>query len=353
MYEYVSDRFRVNIFLDTNILIDIIDKSYENLNHVLNFCKTSNFVTLKSSHYVMFEMVENRKWAHFSSIVTNLDREIDLSKKKYNWDINGINYLDHKSGIKKKVLEEKKQIFDDFTIVWEENVLHNQLLEPTLDLCLESTISREDSLVLLSAVYPKENQKEDQVLLVSRDIDFKRSYDRSDIDDIFSRHELNKPEMIQTESLTCVTHPRIINLNARDHHSKEEVENYWKIKLCEIIIEKNTDTFLGYTYSNTSVKGENCIFFKLDKNKKLYSGIGLVLIGKDLDFVYSTNIISEFWNNSVIDSYPFLDESNQSNISFKPYDKNENGDIIEFQDKELLSKIRKKGNLVFINKDTN
>lgn len=348
---YVDDKFRINIFLDTNILIDVLDGTFDNLNHSINFLVSSDFVTLKSSHYVMFEMVENRKWNHFAKEVVKHTGLIDSVRKKYNWQINGIKYADHKENIQQKVLDEKERIVRDFTIVWEENVLHHELLAPTLDLCLESTISREDSLVLLSSVFPKEKQKEEQVLLMSRDKEFNKSCNEIDIRSIFSKHDLYVPEMIRTGYLFCNKHPKKINLNASHQHTQDEIEQFWKQKIIETIVNKNKDSFLGYTYSFKPAAGEGCVFFKLQKNTPLNNNIGLTIIGKDLDFVYSTHIISDFWSNQKIDNYPLVDDNKELPISFRPYDKDDKGNVIEFQDSDLLSKMREKGNLVFVNDD--
>jgi hypothetical protein len=348
---YVDDKYRITIFLDTNILIDVLDGTFGNLNNSINFFITSEFVTLKSSHYVMFEMIENRKWKHFSEEVFKQNGANSSIKKKYHWKIDGVKYTDHKTDIQQKVLEEKEKIFRDFTIVWEENVLHDKLLTPTLDLCLESTISREDSLVLLSCVFPKDKEKEEQVLLMSRDKDFNKSCNEIDIKSIFSKHNLTVPEMIKTGCIFCEKQPKKINLNADHQHTQDEIIQFWKQKIIETIIKKNKGSFLGYSYSYNAAVGNGCVFFKLPKGIQLINNIGLTIIGKDLDFVYSTHIIPEFWNNQKIDIYPFVDNENNATISFKPYDKDENGSIIEFQNQELLAKMREKGNLVFINED--
>jgi hypothetical protein len=347
---YVDDKYRIIVFLDTNILIDVLDETFENLNNSIEYFISSEFVTLKSSHYVMFEMVENRKWKHFSDEVTKQNGIISSVRRKYNWKIDGIKYTDHKENIQQKVLEEKEKIFRDYTIVWEENVLHDKLLMPTLDLCLESTISREDSLVLLSSVFPKNQEKEAQVLLMSRDKDFSKSCNEIDISNIFAKHDLNVPEMIKTGCLFCEKQPKRLNLNANHQHTKDEITQFWQQKIIETIIKKNRDAFLGYTYSYNAAVANKCIFFKLPKGTFLNKDIGLTIIGKNLDFVYSTHMISEFWNNQKIESYPLINENDESKVSFIPYDK-DGENIIEFQDKVLLSKMREKGNLVFLNYD--
>ena len=206
-------------------------------------------------------------------------------------------------------------------------------------------------MVLLSRVFPKEKQKEEQVLLMSRDKEFNKSCNEIDIRSIFSKHDLYVPEMIRTGYLFCNKHPKKINLNASHQHTQDEIEQFWKQKIIETIVNKNKDSFLGYTYSFKPAAGEGCVFFKLQKNTPLNNNIGLTIIGKDLDFVYSTHIISDFWSNQKIDNYPLVDDNKELPISFRPYDKDDKGNVIEFQDSDLLSKMREKGNLVFVNDD--
>lgn len=93
------------------------------------------------------------------------------------------------------------------------------------------------------------------------------------------------------------------------------------------------------------------MYFKLQPNCLLNRNIGLTIIGKNLDFIYKTKIIHEFWNNTVISQYPFV-EDQVANISFKPYDLNDNNEKTDFMNIELLNKLREEGNLVFINQDS-
>ena len=333
----VDDKYRINIFLDTNILIDILDNTYDNLTHTIEYLKSSDFTTLKSSHYVMFEMIENRKWKYFVEKVSTTK-----TPKKYSWKINGIQYTDHKDYIQQKVEGDKDKICNDYNITWEENILHDELLAPTLDLCLESTISREDSLVLLSSIFPKKSEIEKQVLLMSRDKAFNKSTTELGINTVFAKHGLTPPEMMKTGCLSCNKFSQTIDLTL-SKYTKEEIICFWKQKIIETIIKKNRDTFLGHTYSYNNKAGANCIFFKLPKSTSLNKDIGLTIIGKNLDFIYSTQIIPEFWSMQRINDYPFLNENNESLISFK---------IDDFKDKFLFAKIKEKGNLIFLNTDT-
>jgi hypothetical protein len=352
----VGDKYRINIFLDTNILADILDGTFENLNHSIKFFSSSDFISLKSSHYVMYELVEVRKREHFlREVVRNrLQENISISKlvgRKGIWKFDNVKYEDHKDEIQNKILAEKERIANEFRIDWDHNVLHDKLLSPTLDLCLASTISREDSLVLLSCAYPNESEKESQIIFLTRDKLLNDSYNEAELEAIFDKHGLNIPEIIKTGNVACKEKYENIPQEISHYniaHTQDEIQKFWIQKIKEIIIDKNKNSFLGYTYVHN---GNQYVFFNLQKRSSLNENIGLTIIGKDLDFVYSTHIIPEFWNNQKIDNYPFVDNENNAPISFKPYDKDENGSIIEFQNQVLLAKMREKGNLVFINED--
>ena len=63
----VDEEYRVNIYLDTNILVDYIEETYPLLNESINYLSSCPFVNLRSSHYVLFEYTEVRKYNLFMS----------------------------------------------------------------------------------------------------------------------------------------------------------------------------------------------------------------------------------------------------------------------------------------------
>lgn len=352
---HVDNRYSINLFLDTNILVDFLDGTFPNLNNSIKHLISSEFVSLKSSHYVIYELIEVRKREHFLREVVEkrLKDKVSISRlvgSKGIWEFDTVKYNDHKEDIKKKILLEKEKLTNDFSIDWEHNLLHEDLLKPTLDLCLDTTISREDSLVLLSCTYPNKDEKEKQVVLLTRDRLFSKGFNDADISTVFNEYELVIPEVINTGGVECkIKQNEDIPLKI-NHYSgalaEEQIKQFWTQKLKELIIEKNSDTFLGYTYVH---KGDKCVFFELGEGKLLNKNIGLTIIGQNLDFIYFTRIIPEFWSFNKIENYPFRKDDEKSPISFIPYDTDENGEIIDFRDTQLLAKMKEKGNLVFIN----
>ena len=353
---HVDDRYRVNLFLDTNILVDFLDGTFPNFNNSIQYLISSRFASLKSSHYVIYELIEVRKREHFLRQVVEkrLKDKVSISKlvgRKGIWEFDTVKYDHHKAVVKAMILQEKEKIANDFGIDWEHNLLHEDLLKPTLELCLETTISREDSLVLLSCTYPNKNEKEKHIILLTRDRLFSKSYNNDDVSAIFDEHELAVPEIIRTSNVECKNKYNEDTPLKLDHYNdqvctKEQIEQFWTQKLKELIIEKNSETFLGYTYER---RGDKCLFFELEEGKSLNKDIGLTIIGKNLDFIYFTRIISEFWNNTKIENYPFVKDNEKSRISFIPYDTDDNGVIVDFRDTQLLTKMKEKDNLIFIN----
>ena len=262
---YVDDKYRVNIFLDTNILIDILDRTFVNLNKSIEYLIESDFVNLKSSHYNIFEFVEVRKRLLFVKEIKaaiGIDISIKTSfGRRGNWKCGNIKYDDYKEPIIQTVTEEKLKISTEFSIDWENNTFHDELLAPTVDLCLGSTISREDSLVMTTCAFPKNGNKEGHVLLMSRDKNFNDGCTEG-INDIFEIHNLIMPEMLKTGCLINQGNGRQLNL-CDDHEEDEDVIDFWIDKIKKTIIQKNKEIFLGLTYAFPL--SDQSIFFNLKK----------------------------------------------------------------------------------------
>ena len=58
---YVEEKYRVNVYLDTNILLDYIENVSQSLNDSIEYLANNPFVCLRSSHYVLFEFGREQK----------------------------------------------------------------------------------------------------------------------------------------------------------------------------------------------------------------------------------------------------------------------------------------------------
>ena len=90
---------------------------------------------------------------------------------------------DYKDEITKLVIADFEMIQCNLGTIFDDHVLHNKLIYPTRDLCLASKISREDSMVTISCVYPKPNPDEilDFCILLSNDDQYVSSYQKPDL----------------------------------------------------------------------------------------------------------------------------------------------------------------------------
>lgn len=69
MFEIANESYKIDFFLDTNILVDYIQGENLNLVNSLEYLAQCNFVNLHSSHYVEFEFTEVMKRNEFYKVV--------------------------------------------------------------------------------------------------------------------------------------------------------------------------------------------------------------------------------------------------------------------------------------------
>lgn len=351
----VRDRFRIKFYLDTNILAYLVDNTYTGLTKTIDYLKKSVFSDLISSKYVIFEFVGIRKREHYlrkavSNLTSNGRVSISsLLKYKDDFNVPDVDFNSVKTDIKKLVMQELKDITNNFEIDFETNILHDQLLEPTFELTLSTKISRHDSLMYTSSVWTDTDSREEFVFLISNDRTFVQNCTDPDIDTVLTKFNLQKPQVEYLKSMQENNAHRL-NLTAPDEDV--HLNTYLPNKLKELIINKNNRYFLGKTIhcGNSSSFPADVICFTLNENTSLNSNIYLTIIGKELDFIYSTKIpVTSFWNRSEITTYPF-ESTTTTNISFRPFEDDGNGNHVPLQ-KDTLTKLRESGNLVFINPD--
>lgn len=352
----VRDRFRIKFYLDTNILAYLVDKTYSGLTQTINYFKNSDFADLVSSKYVIFEFVGIRKREHYlREVVSNSTSgsgQINMSSLlKYRDDFNApeVDFNSVKSGIKQKVMQELENITNNFGIDYETNILHDDLLSPTFDIILSTKISRHDSLMYVSSIWADAASREEFVFLMSNDHAFVQNCADPDIDTALSTHKLQKP---QVESLRSMQENGVHKLNLTIAADDVHLNTYLPNKLKDLLIKKNKQYFLGKTITcgNGANFPTNVVCFSLNENTPLTQNLYLTIIGKDLDFIYSTKLpVSSFWNQQEITTYPFQNTTT-TNISFRPMEYDSNDTPVPLRT-NVLTRLRESGNLVFINPD--
>ena len=336
----IEPEYRVNVYLDTNILFDYVEKRFPLLNKSVDFLANRPFVTLRSSHYVLFEFTENRKICLFwkkADPAESMDYSKVKMKIKKEWKYNNKEYAEFKIDIVKQVNEELDLIKNNLHIDFDEHVLHEGLIYPTNSLCLQTKISKEDCLVMVSCIHPDEDRFLDHCLLLTRDEQYYKAYSENtaDADMVFSNYNLNKPKLIRTEELSLGGHCPQYNLY--NTQCRGDIENYWVGLILNTLKHTLSDSYVGSTYEfGSSNMAKRCIYFELDgNNKTLRESRGLYFVYNDLTNKVILPVSFDFWNtdkvtlphtNPDFPKYSFMDDS---------------------LDVEILAKLREKGNLVF------
>lgn len=345
----VLENFKVKFFLDTNILVFLIDKTYSGLTKAIEIFNKSEFVDLVSSKFVIFEFVGVRKKEHYlkksiSEYSVNISTLLKYGGKGF--DVPGVEFNDIQADIKSRVEKELEELTNDFGISYSENLLHKGLLKPTFDICLASKISKEDSLVLVSSLLPEPSKPESTIHLLSKDEQFTKAFNEANLAHILSAHSLVVPKV---ESISKLDSKSVI-VNLTNSSDDVKLDTFLPEKFFEMIKYKNTQIYIGDTFPPTDNDfPDDVLCFKLPLNKLLPNNIFATIIAKDLSFIYSTkHNISEFWQNGkpISGQFSTTDET-KSNISFKIHDGNDKALPLE-----QMNKLREQGNAVYIHPDS-
>lgn len=337
----IEPEYRVNVYLDTNILVDYIEGKFPLLKRSIDFLVNCPYVNLRSSHYVLFEFTEVRKVNLFwekSDPAKSEDYKKVKSTIKKEWKYNGRDYNEFKSDIINQVGTEVEFFKSQLQIDFNEHVLHEGLIYPANSLCLATKISREDCLVMVSCMHPTEESKLDHCILLSRDEQYYKAYNenKEDADKVFGTSNLNNPSLIRTENLHIGEHGTLYNLY--DSNGRTDIENYWVALIKETLRSNLQDRYVGttYLYGKKGVAAQ-CLYFDMDgAEKTLIDSDGLYFVYNDLS---SKAIIPgpfEYWNYGKRINLPNTN-TDYPKYSFKP----------EAMSAELLQKLREAGHLVF------
>ena len=352
----VDEKYRVDFYLDTNILVDYIEGTYPLLNKSIDYLSSCPFVNLRSSHYVLFEYTEVRKYHLFMSksnkkeystfkdklrsLFHNNNKERDKdavkAKIKKSWKRNSVDYNQIKLEIINEIQEELNKLRNNLNLDFDEHVLHEALVFPTNNLCLSTKISKEDCLVLVSCMHPKEEKKLGHCILLSRDDQYYKSYkdNISAVDAVFQASYLALPQFLHTNKIQYQKN-KVLNLYKK---SSIDVTNVWNEIICSALKSKRSDLYIGETYhfgkSGISAK---CVYFDTkNPDITLQDSEGLLFISKDLKTKISIAGPFKYMNNGNKISLPYRNQQ-FTKYSFLP------NDITQ----EALENLRKKEHLVF------
>jgi hypothetical protein len=289
MPPYVDPNYRIDVYLDTNILVDYIEHTYPSLNYSLDYLAQTGYITLRTSQYVLYEFAEVRKYNLFYSLlpIKEEDREKSRGQLKFqikqnNWKYNGIEYTENaKTDIEQTVREELSELMEKLSLEVDKHILHKKLFQPSLSCVLKTSISKEDSLVLTSCIFPNEECVLNHSILLSGDKAYGMSFmkNESAVKDCIGVDDLNLKFIKCVEVKNPLT-SQTINLRQNDIEHKQ-IDEIWNGIIISLLIEKNANYFIGRTYNFKQVK--KCIFFKIcDGLQPLKRDHNLVIIPKDL-----------------------------------------------------------------------
>ena len=354
----VHQSFSIKFFVDTNILVYLIDNTYQSLSDFIELSKDCKFIDLVSSKYVIFEFVGIRKKEHY------LRKVAAGSKVSGKGEINFSSLLTYQNKyeapeadfdtvipiIKKAVEEEVEKIARDYDIQYDYSILHEDQLSPTFDICLSTKIANQDSLVLITSVLPQPLTTHGSVQLLTNDADFAKYYNKANVDHIFTNHAISKPSVLPINNIEGEKKSFI---NLKDDIKKIDIGKHLKNKIIRLILEKNDALFLGKTFPPSATFPNNVISFKLISNRLAPENIYLTVISKELNFIYtSKRKISSLWNNGSALATGFISPADTKiNVSYKLVDIDDTGNEIAVS-MDIINAIRAEGNLVFIHPDS-
>lgn len=327
----VEEAFKINIYLDTNILVDYVQQENQSLVESLNYLAQSPFVILRSSHYVEFEFTEVRKRNEFCKIATGAypPKDAHLQLAQRNWILKGIDYNSVKANVLKCISSDIEKISLGLAVNFDDHVLHDRLLKPTQDLCLNTKISREDSMVMVSCMFPKPDERLDFSVIFSNDKQYKVAFEENieQIRTIFENMDLNLPDFLSAKELPSKNGNHDIN-----QQTITDIKSFWDYIILGLIRKKQSENYLGHTIK----PNYDLVYFDIeDKDKTLVDSSELVLISKDLTSYITIAKEFDYWNNVGKVDLPHKD-AEDTTYSFKPS-----------LESDILSIFQQKGNYLF------
>jgi predicted nucleic acid-binding protein len=352
----VHHAFCVRLFLDTNILVYLIDNTYPTLNDFVEVLNESQFAEVISSRYAIFEFVGARKREHYLRIAASktLVGQLNFSsllKFRDDYAIPGVNFEDVILNIKASVKAEVEKIISDYNINFEYSSFHEAQLDPTFDICLASKISNQDCLIVVSSVLPQPDTSHSNVVLLTNDRVLVAHFKSAKLDDVLSSHSISSPQLLHFNNIKVAD---AASIKLADPIEKPALKEMVKANLIELVKHKLSRLYLGTTFEARNITfPRNGVCFKLVENYKLPENVYVTVISKDLEFIYTAKKkIIAFWHNGkpVTTDY-ILPADQKNNISFLIEDVDVEGKPRPVEQR-IIDAVRAEGNLVFIHPDS-
>lgn len=351
------EKFSINFFLDTNILVYLIDNTYPALTGFIKTLVNMPVVSLFTSEYVLAELVEVRKKEDYY-------QEVIKQSKKDKRYINLSSFITHNkrydiphypyggnlvAPVKCHVDKDIEKIVKGFGIVYDSK-FNDQLLSPMKDICLSTKISREDSLVLVSSLFRGDKKViPNRVVLLTNDNDFEQWSDsaKKDIEDVLKNNGLTMPYVEHLSRLgKMITGDNkrwdLIN-NAKTKEDGEKIAFGYASK---ILMWMFKDNYIGLVKPAAKVTKapKNTLFVKV-KAASLDNDLYTVVLDKDLSFLYCPQNKADFYRDGKRITPPFIPKSKKDKVGY----------VVNLREKEtarIFKRLNVDGNMVFIHPDS-
>lgn len=344
------DKFKIKVFLDTNILCYLVDETYPALNLFIKELGEMPMVDIISSEFVLTEFIGVRKQEHYFREAIKKG-EIDdiqinfasLIKNNKRYDIPRLPFTTLKDSIYAAVKADESKITSDYKISFCCG-FNRHLLKPTSDICLSSKISKEDSLVLVSAIYADDNSViSNKTLLLTNDNDFHAWFieAKNEISDIFNDHSINIPHIEHLCKIGNNAGWDIPVLNFTDPKNTD-VKNYAIEYIKKLFLNEYKELYIGKIFQEKSSLPEKCFCFKAEIDTKIPNNSYIVIIDSNLHFVYCSEHPVCLWQNKAITDDSITCADGNNNLSFML-----DADL----DNSVLTKLKGANNLIFIHPD--
>lgn len=346
------EKFTINFFVDTNVLVYLVDGKYPSLTSFIKALSETPAVRLYASEYVFSEFIGVRKQENYFQTVINKAREdgkkINVSefiKHNKTYEIKDYDYDTLKDVVKQKVDEEIESVTRDFGINILRNI-NNHLIGPMKEVCLSTKISKEDSLVLVSSLFgEKEKIIKEPVILLTNDNEFCKfaNTSKDHIGNVLKEEGLINLDVEYFSTIGKVVDTKPYqNLTLEIPDLKKCVADY--LTACMKFFFK--DYYIGETLH---VNFENAPAHTLGidvKAAELKNGLYIAIISKDMDFIYCPPAQADFHNGPNSIGERFVPQEDNSHVAY----------LCDTEDKtvddEIFNKLNEAGNLVFIHPDS-
>ena len=346
------EKFTINFFVDTNILVYLVDGKYPSLTAFIKALSETPVVGLYASEYVLSEFIGVRKQEDYFQAVIDKSRQegktINLSeflKHNKTYEIKDYDYDSLKDVVKQKVDEEIERVTREFGITFLRNN-NNRLVGPMKEVCLSTKISKEDSLVLVSSLFQeKEVIITEPVILLTNDGDFCKyaNLSKDYIGSVLAEEGLLNPGVEHVNTIGRVANCKTVkNLTQEIEDINKCAADYLTACMKELFREYYIGNTLKVNFKNAP---EHTLGIDV-KAPELKNGLFIAIVSKDMDYIFCPRAQADFHKgpNSIGDK--FVPQKDDSHVSFVCYTEE-----VVVSDK-IFNRLNDDGNLVFIHPDS-